>query len=252
MAETARYLYAISRGLDPAALGGTTGLRGAPVEVVVHRDLVGVVSDVPLADFGEAELKENLERLEWLEEVARGHDAVVQAATMVGPTAPMRLAVICLDDEAVRERLEELYDDLVAVLDRIEGRAEWSVKVVVQPGPEPATPGATPTSGADYLRRKQEESRARQQRTSDAGRIGDEVHHRLAATCVASRVLQPQDPQLTGHRGQMVLNGAYLVDVDESDRFTVLVRSLTEEYPDVTIEAGGPWPPYSFAVLEQR
>jgi hypothetical protein len=252
VADTARYLYAISRSLDPAALDGVTGLRGTPVEVVEHRGLAGIVSDVPLDEFGEVALKQNLERLEWLEQVARDHDAVVQATTLVGPTAPLRLAVICHDDTGVKERLDEWHDELVAVLDRVEGRAEWSVKVVVPPGPTPAADDVRATSGADYLRRKQAETQARQQRTTDAGRIGDEVHQQLVSRCVASRLLQPQDPQLTGRSGTMVLNGAYLVDVDEVDRFTELVRTLAEQYPDVTIESGGPWPPYSFAVLEQR
>lgn len=252
VAETARYLYAIGRRLEPGALDGVAGIRGAPVELVGHRDLTAVVSDVPLSEFDELALKQNLERLDWLEQVARDHDAVVQAATMAGPTAPLRLAVIFDDDAGVRDRVEDLYDDLVAVLDRIEGRAEWSVKVVAPPPPAATGAEEPVTSGADYLRRKQTEDRARREQTDDVGRIGEEVHRRLAARCVASRLLQPQDPKLTGRTGVMVLNGAYLVDVDEGDRFGALVRSVAEQHPEVTVEAAGPWPPYSFAVLEQR
>lgn len=254
MAETGRYLYAISRGLDPGALSGSTGLRGAPLELVGHRDLVGVVSDVPLAEFGEEPLRQNLERLDWLEQVARDHDAVVQAAAMAGPTAPMRLAVICHDDAAVVHRLDQWHDDLVAVLDRVEGRAEWSVKVVV-PDPEevdggPSAQPAPDGGGAAYLRRRKAETEARRDHQERLRRLGDEVHAQLATGVVASRVLPPQDPQLTGHRGTMVLNGAYLVDVDEGDRFAELVDRVSRSTPGASVEAGGPWPPYSFAVLE--
>lgn len=251
MVETARYLYAITRVVDADALQGTAGIRGAPVEVVPHRDLVAVVSDVPLAEFGEIALKQNLERLDWLEQVARDHDAVVQAATMAGPSAPMRLAVICHDDAGVRARLEEWHDDLVAALDRVEGRAEWSVKVVVPPAGTDVAGEPEPTGGAAYLQRKKAENDARREQQDRAGRLGDEVHRRLAGHAVASRLLQPQDPQLSGHRGTMVLNGAYLVDVDEGDRFAALVDDLVRANPDVRIDYGGPWPPYSFAVLEQ-
>lgn len=252
VAESGRYLYAISRGLEPGALEGVTGLRGAPLELVAHRELAAVVSDVPLAEFDEDALKRNLERLDWLEQVARDHDAVVQAATLAGPTAPLRLAVIFDDDDGVRQRVDELHDELVAVLDRVEGRAEWSVKVLVPPPPEaPGRSGEAEGGGAAYLRRKKAEGDARRQHQEATGRIGDEVHRELAADVVASRLLQPQDPQLTGHQGSMVLNGAYLVDVDEGDRFAERVRDLAARHPEVRLEAAGPWPPYSFAVLEQ-
>ena len=82
--------------------------------------------------------------------------------------------------------------------------------------------------------------------------IGESAHERLAANSVASRLLAPQDPQLTGHVGTMVLNGAYLVDVADGDAFADRVRELAAEYSGFQVEGGGPWPPYSFAVLEPR
>jgi hypothetical protein len=252
VAESARYLYAITRSVDTEALRGVAGLRGAPLEQVEHRGLSAVVSDVPLAEFDEVALKRNLERLDWLEEVARGHDAVVQAATMAGPTAPMRLAVICHDDSGVRDRLEDWHDDLVEVLDRIEGRAEWSVKVVAPPPAEVAEESSAPTSGADYLRRKKASSEARQHSRDQLEQLADRMHHELAGRTVASRVLQPQDPQLSGHQGTMILNAAYLVDIDEGEGFASAARTLGQQHSEVTVEVGGPWPPYSFAVLEQR
>jgi hypothetical protein len=47
----------------------------------------------------------------------------------------------------------------------------------------------------------------------------------------------------------MILNGAYLVDLDESDGFAAAVRRLVAECPNMRIELTGPWPPYSFAVV---
>jgi hypothetical protein len=252
VADSARYLYAICRRPDPAALDGVTGLRGAPLELVDHRGLTAVVSDVPLAEFDEQALKQNLERLDWLEGVARAHDTVVQAATLAGPTAPMRLAVICHDDTGVRERLEEWQDGLVEVLDRIEGRAEWSVKVIVDPPDEQSTPEPPAAGGgADYLRRKKAESDVRRRQRDLASGLADEVHARLSGHVVASRLLQPQDPQLTGHRGDMVLNAAYLVDQEEGERFQALVADVARSHQAVRVELAGPWPPYSFATLDQ-
>jgi len=50
----------------------------------------------------------------------------------------------------------------------------------------------------------------------------------------------------------MVLNGAYLVPIDETEGFAALIDRVRDSTPGALIEAEGPWPPYSFAVLEDR
>jgi hypothetical protein len=48
----------------------------------------------------------------------------------------------------------------------------------------------------------------------------------------------------------MVHNGAYLVPDELADSFRKTAESLTSDYPAMSVEVQGPWPPYSFAVLE--
>lgn len=253
MAEVGYYLYAVSRGIDDTALAGCPGLGGGTVHVVEHRGLAAVVSSVDLDEFGEDALRRNLEDLTWLEKVARGHDTVVQTAAQAGPTAPMRLATIFTSEDGVRARLDETYDALQGALDRVQGRMEWSVKAYARgkaTGPaEPPTQG--PVTGAAYLQRKKAQTLQRQTAEESALRTADEVHAALASRCVASRRLRPQDPRLTGHEGTMTLNGAYLVEIGASEEFSRAATALAEQYPEARIEVHGPWPPYSFATLEQ-
>jgi hypothetical protein len=256
VAETARYLYAITRRLDPASLSDTPGLGGSALEVVEHRELAAVVSDVALDEYGEAGLRRNLERLDWLEETARTHDTVVKVVSAMGPTAPLRLATICLDDDGVRRRMDEWYTALQQVLDRIEGRLELSVKVFAphsdQAAPVQGASESAPGSGAEYLRRKKAATEAR--RTSEALALEacESIHEGLAKVAVAGRRLPAQDPRLTGHAGTMLLNGAYLVERDEVPVFERTVNELADRFPDLAVDVRGPWPPYSFAMLEQR
>ena len=250
--ETARYVYAITRGIAAETLAGVRGQQGGAVETVHHRDLDAVVSDVPLDSFGEDGLKQNLEDLDWLEQVARAHDEVVRAVAAHGPTAPLRLATICLDDDGVRARLDEWGDELAEVLDRVTGRGEWSVKVVAPPSSGAQQDDVEPTSGAEFLRRRKAQAEQREQRHSAASAVAEDVHHELAGHAVASRLLPPQDPRLTGAAGTMVLNAAYLVDLERADDFAASVDGLAARHPDVMVEGAGPWPPYSFAVLEQQ
>jgi hypothetical protein len=250
--ETARYVYAVTRGVDSDALAGLGGLRGAPVSIVRHRDLEAVVTDVPLEEFDEEALKRNLEQLPWLESVARGHHAVVDAVAARAPTAPMRLATIFLDDDAVRRRLDELYDEFVVALARIEGRREWSIKIIA-PALEPDSghAPAPPTSGAEFLRQKKVRAGEREHRRAAQARTAEDVHQALSRVAVASRLLAPQDPQLTGYDGEMVLNGAYLVPGEDEGAFTGRLDELMQRHPDTQFACGGPWPPYSFATLEE-
>lgn len=257
MAETGLYLYAVSRGLDPAALSGVPGLGGSRLGLVDHQELAAIVSTVDLEEYGEEGLRRNLEDLEWLETTARDHDAVIHAAASVAPTAPMRLATICLDEEAVRLRLREWYAALVQILDRIEGRSEWSVKVFTLPQPVPAgAPPAAPSEsvggGAAYLQRKKAQAQARTAEETAAVEAATGVHEALSSVAVAGRRLPGQDPRLSGHEGTMVHNGAYLVDAEAEHEFVRAVEQLVADHPQVSIQLRGPWPPYSFAMLDQR
>lgn len=248
-----RYLYAIGRGIDEKEIAGTPGLRAAPLRVVEHRGLAAVVSDVDLDEFGEDGLRRNLEDLQWLEDVARTHDAVVRAATAVGPTAPLRLATVCFDDDQVRSRMDQWHAPLVRALDRVDGRAEFSVKAYAAQ-PEPAgraAPAASgPGAGAAYLQRRKEETVRREMAGQDAARDAEELYTVLAEHAFAGRRLQPQDPRLTRHQGTMVLNAAYLVDADEP--FADTVDGAVDRWPGLQVEVNGPWPPYSFATLEEQ
>jgi len=244
-------MFAVARDLDVAQLSGARGFQGAALETVEHEGLAAVVCDVDLAEFGEEPLIRNLEDLDWVERVARTHNDVVWRVAAVSTCAPLRLVTVCADDESVRDKVDSLRSGLEGVLDRIEGRQEWSVKVLVAPrsGGEPS-PDTPATSGADYLRRKREASDRRRDLSVDAMRIAREVHDLAHAHAVASRRLAPQDPRLTGRPEAMVLNGAYLVEADARDAFEAAVHAAGEQHPAVTVEVEGPWPAYSFAVLE--
>lgn len=253
MGETGQYLYAVARGTHEAQLRGCPGLGDVPLHVVEHRGLSAVLSEVDLDEFGEEALRRNLEDLAWLEKVARGHDVVVKAVAETAPTAPMRLATIFRTEQAVRARLDELYDALQEALDRVEGRMEWSVKAYAPAQPASASrPVATGAeSGAAYLQRKRAQTLHRQSAEENALRMAEEVHEALSRRSVASRMLRPQDPRLTGHEGTMTLNGAYLVEVAEAESFVQQAERLAAEHPDAHLEVHGPWPPYSFATLEK-
>ena len=252
----ARYLYAVTRAMEGGALEGQTGIDGQPLAVITQSGLGAVVSDVDLASFGEEGLRRNLESMEWLERVARKHDEVVNAVARTGPTAPMRLATICLGDDGVRARLLEWRDEMTAALDRVEGRSEWSVKVVVPPPPAGTESRPADASdrgagaGAAYLLRKRQETELRARTERDALDEAGQVYDRLARLAVAGRRLAPQDPRLSGHPGTMTLNAAFLVEDVDGHAFEEAAAEVGRSLQVGALHVAGPWPPYSFATLE--
>lgn len=241
------YAYALTRE-EVAQQVRATGIRGAEVSTVTHDGLAAIVSTVDLEEFGEDGLRRHLEDLDWVRDVAFAHDDVVREVAGVGPVAPLRLATVFLGPDSVTERLRELGPQLAEVLDRIDGRGEWSVKAYSD-REAAGRSEEKPTSGRDYLARRRQETRARETAAETHVDAVEALHRELAQLAVAGRHLAAQDRQLGGYTGEMIMNAAYLVDHADAERFRALVEDQTP--PDgLRFAVEGPWPPYSFAVLD--
>ena len=260
MSTTGLYAYAITRGLDSAAVAEQSGIGGRPVRLVEREGLAVVVSEVDLEEFGEDGLRRNLEDLAWLEMVALAHDDVARFSAARAPTAPLRLATVFLGEDSVRAQLAEWHEQAELALDRIQGRTEWSVKAYSDPSarPAPAASGGDATSGAAagegagkaYLMQRRAATQRREHTAEEDARIAEALHAELAGLATMSQRLGPQDPRLSGYTGVMILNGTYLLDDAQVELFTRTAIELGERHVHIRLEVGGPWPPYSFSSLD--
>lgn len=252
---TGLYFYAISRGLTVEDMAGLTGIGEAPVHLVEQEGLVALVTDVDLEEFGEEGLRRNLEDLGWVEAVAVAHDRVARHAAERAPTAPLRLATVFLGEDSLRAQLAEWHASAERALDRIEGRSEWSVKVYADPvarsaAAEEADETEGMSAGKAYLLKRRAATQRREQAAQADAEIADRIHAALGTCCVAGRRLAAQDRRLSGHTGEMILNGTYLVDQSQVAEFRETVERLAGLDDHIRLEVGGPWPPYSFASLD--
>jgi hypothetical protein len=241
------WVYAVAAG-DPGAAADMIGVGGAPVRAIRAADLTAIVGDVGQPGFGEAALRRNLEDLDWLEQTARAHHAVIESVAKERPVVPMRLATVFASDAGVAGMLRERAGDLRRALSRISGRSEWGVKGYADLHariPVPDDPAAGP--GAAYLQRRRAQFTAHADARREAAASAQVIHAGLCRLAVSARLYPPQAPGLAGQPVPMVLNAAYLVADERSEEFTAAVTNLAGGHRSVQLALTGPWPAYSFA-----
>jgi hypothetical protein len=124
------WTYCVVR-IDASVPVDMPGIAESHVERIEAEGLAALVSRVPAAEFATEPLTQNLNDLAWLERVARGHEAVLDAVLAHSTIVPLRMCTLFEDPAGVREMLDRQRDSLSAALDALEGRLEWAVKVLV-------------------------------------------------------------------------------------------------------------------------
>ena len=152
---------------EAAPSAGATGVAGGAVEALTAGTLSVLVSEVPREEFDAEPLRANLNDLEWLERVARDHEAVLDELVAQTTVVPLRLCTIFADRDGARHMLEREREPLVEALGRLEGRQEWGVKLLVDgdrlaAAAAPASEPASGEGGAAYLARRRTERQTRE------------------------------------------------------------------------------------------
>jgi hypothetical protein len=257
--ETGCYVYGVAFGAEaelPEDLPGVDPRHRATL--VGQGELTAIASLVSLSEFGEEELRENLNDVEWLEEKARAHEEVLDEALARMTVVPMRLCTIYESEDHVREMLDREQVIFAEALQRLAGKAEWGVKLIAEPGAVDRAAAATgnqdeaeadtDSPGVAYLRERSRENRARER----GGEIAEEWAanaHALLALHASEALRNPlQNPELSGETGEMLLNGVYLVDDEAIDAFREAVGEVNRRYgaQGARADLTGPWPPYNF------
>jgi hypothetical protein len=246
--DTAWYVYGVvPADVDLASIAAADGVGAEAVELVSAGGLAAIVGRVPLDEFGEEPLRRNLESRDWLEASARAHDRVLAGALGQAPLVPLRFGTVYRSEDGVRGMLDERAAELTDAIERLRGRVELGVKAfLVEPELEDDAP---PSSGREYLLRKQEARATARSAQTDALESLRALHEHLESLADGARVNPPQPPELSGRDEPMLLNGAYLVPVERQPEFANAVDEHRDDRLELVLT--GPWPPYNFVEREE-
>ncbi|OKK21899.1 gas vesicle protein [Streptomyces sp. CB00455] len=236
----ALYVYAITGKDHPRRLDGLTGVgpRPAPLRAVTEGPLCAVVSDVS------QEVRPKRRDLQ-------AHQEVQERLMADQVILPLQFGYIAPDDQTVQQALEGNTAGYLAALERLDGCAEYHVRV-------------SQADEDELLRRILEDSpvakelneriRAGEQDPQLPLALGEiiarEVQDRqdsLAAGLV--RALTPYARQHATHppSGPDFLNLSLLVPHERKDDFLAAQSGLAQQIQDgVDFRLTGPLPPYSF------
>jgi Gas vesicle synthesis protein GvpL/GvpF len=248
--ESACYVYGVVSS-DAELNGSLPGVDPAwPVTILREDALAAVTSQVPLKEFDEARLREHLADMAWVEATARAHEGVLDRVCEQLTVIPMRMCTVYRTEGGVREMLRREADALKDALEHLRGKAEWGVKGFVSLDGEEhdaeADTGAS--SGAAYMERKRTQRERRQRSLEMAEDAVAVTHERLSAAASDAQMIPLQRREATGHAGEMILNGVYLVADEALEHFHDEVQALQAEFESYEIElvCTGPWPAYNF------
>jgi len=213
-----------------------SGVHRQPTFVVRHRDLAAVVSRV------EGELLARRRDVD-------AHLAVLEAAFEGGDVLPYRFGTTVADEAAMRDVLDRTAPQLQAVLQRVGGRVQMTVKVIRD---DDAAVGAAVASD-ERLRRIVMRDRASSVWT-DRVALGERVA--VAVERLSHRDVASIETRLAAHAEAVtsaavappaVASLALLMNPDQLHALDVTVAELREEFVDrLQLEYAGPMPPYSF------
>jgi hypothetical protein len=252
------YVYAIARAGHPLP-ERVEAIDGSDViDAVSASALAAFVTPVDDVDFSQRVIDARAKDVEWLGAIGYRHQNVMHALLHGGTIIPLRAFTLFASDESLRRHLENEGGRFNKLLDRLDGKQEWTLRVEFDPQlwsealvrrveslRALSDEIASAASGKAFLLRKKlddEKKRASKEAEQQVmAEIERAVMEKLACDTVAETRQQRSGafPQLN-----------VLLDRDEEARLEELRRELDARYAaeGVTLALTGPWPPYTFAV----
>jgi len=247
-AEQGKYVYCIFTATRPRDFGPIgIGDGNSRVYTVHHEGLAAIVSDTPIRIYDPT--RENVLAHEFVNET------VMREFTVI----PMSFGTLFRTEEDIVELLRSTYQAFDDVLEKMQDKIEFGLKVLWDRERVIATIeeeneeirhlqgeiGRNAQSSTYFARMQL--GRLVEAALEEAGnRFVRDILEALRPAAVASRSNKP-----IGDR--MILNAAFLVEREREAAFDEAVKAVSRKYEELlTFRYTGPWPPYNFVNIKLK
>jgi len=199
------------------------------------------------------------DRIAWITPLALRHHDIVRRLHAARTVVPLKFGALCPDVDHAVTIVRRLRGPIAALLDRFEGKDEWTLRVTADRAAlEASLRGARPglarleqdiarmSDGAAYLARKRLQQLIAGLVSEEAAAIEERIWDRLATSGLES-VTSPPAERAADDR-IAIAHGALLVDRRQVAALEARLAEVEDEHATAGVrsELAGPWPPYSF------
>ena len=261
MSETAkegRYIYSVVSSEVESDLGDV-GIEESRVHLVSFEDIAAVVHSCPAEPYV---TKDDERAKGWVLE----HSYVIDLATeRFGTVLPFSFDVIFIgDDEAVRDWLEENYDLLKGELERVKGKAEYSVQIfcdeekltekIVMADPELQRLKDSlekMPKGTAYLYQKKLDLKIKEGLLEETARLAKELGAKIDELSDEVKIEKKVSWVPDKYKEKMmVASFSCLVRHDGVEALGDFLEEIDKE-DESSVRFSGPWAPFSFVHLNK-
>ena len=254
------WVYAIGRAGHPLPERVEAVDGSGQVQPITEGPLMAFATPVDLRQYSQQAVDSHSGDLEWVGAIGYRHQAVMQALMTGGTVIPLRAFSLFGSPQMVQAQLRSGRDQFTRVLERLDGKQEWTLRIEFDPQQwnealtsrvgslramvseiEAAAPGK-----AFLLKKKLDDERKKASRDAElqvVGEIESQILEKLACETVAESRQSREGafPQIN-----------VLINRDEEAVLLELHRDLNDRYADegITLAVSGPWPPYTFASVD--
>ena len=249
------YVYAVTRDAVTPEADGVDGTRRFGTATI--DGISAVYTPVSGEAFSQEAIDARAGDLEWLGAIGYRHQDVVSDLMKRTAIVPLRAFTLFSSEEALRTYLHEQAEMLAKVLERLDGKQEWTLRVEFEPSRWSESLAmrigslrdlqneiASAAPGKAFLLRKKLDEEKRRASHAAEQEVVAEVERLVIDTLSCETIAETRERR----------DGAFpqinvLLNRDEEAKLQELHGKMTGRYEaeGVTLGLTGPWPPYTFA-----
>jgi hypothetical protein len=219
----------LARHRKPIPMESVMGVSGNQVFLYPASDLAVIVSEHNPADA--LNQKSGVE-----------HARVIADCFQHSTVLPFRFGTVFNDDESLRKSIRSNQRQFLGHIDKMRGKTEMHLKVLVDDCAGHAAGKHLPSDGAslEYFTNLRENASRKRERQTRARAVSFQMH----------RLFAPLDEEIScrlTETGKMMLDIAHLIDRKSVDRYLSKFSTTCAGMREYQMQLSGPWPPYHFA-----